>query len=265
MLTKQRQEELTKLCRNLIKIRSYSGEEKELVEKLESTFREMDYDDVIIDDYGNIIGHIKGKRPGKSILLDGHMDTVPVTDRSKWTKDPFGAEIENGKIYGRGASDMKGALSAMVCAAAYFAEDCKKDFAGDIYVAGIVHEECFEGVASRLVSGRVKPDYVVIGEASQCNLKRGQRGRAEIVVETFGKAAHSSNPENGVNAVYNMMKVIEKIRQLEIIHHDFLGDGIFISMSRFVPSNSLIFNIFLIYDYKVVFTSYNRIRNQVKK
>lgn len=226
MLTKQRQEELTKLCRNLIKIRSYSGEEKELVEKLESTFREMDYDDVIIDDYGNIIGHIKGKRPGKSILLDGHMDTVPVADRSKWTKDPFGAEIENGKIYGRGASDMKGALSAMVCAAAYFAEDCKKDFAGDIYVAGIVHEECFEGVASRLVSERVKPDYVVIGEASQCNLKRGQRGRAEIVVETFGKAAHSSNPEDGVNAVYNMMKVIEKIRQLEIIHHDFLGDGI---------------------------------------
>lgn len=226
MLTKERREELIKLCRDLIKIKSYSGEEKNIAKKLEKSFTEMGYDDVVIDDYGNVIGHIKGRNPGKSILFDGHMDTVPVPDRSKWTKDPFGAEIEDGKIYGRGASDMKGALSAMVCAAAYFAEDCKKDFTGDIYVAGIVHEECFEGVAARLVSERVKPDYVVIGEASQCNLKRGQRGRAEIIVETFGKAAHSSNPEAGINAVYNMTKVIEKIKQLEMTHHDFLGDGI---------------------------------------
>ena len=81
---------------------------------------------------------------------------------------------------------MKGAVAAMTCAAAAFAADTGKVFPGEIYVAGVVHEECFEGVAARAISQAVKPDYVVIGEASHLNLKVGQRGRGEIVVETFG-------------------------------------------------------------------------------
>ena len=93
-------------------------------------------------------------------------------------------------------------------------------------MAGVVHEECFEGVAARAISAAVHPDYVVIGEASQLNLKIGQRGRAEIVVETFGKPCHSANPEKGINAVYKMAKVIEAIRTLEPTHHPVLGDGI---------------------------------------
>jgi len=225
MLTEERQGKVIKLCQDLIRIKSYSGEEGMLAEKLSNVFKEMGYDDVFTDDYGNVVGHIKGKHPGRSILFDGHMDTVPV-DETQWTRPPFGGIIEDGKIYGRGASDMKGALSAMICAATNFAEDTERNFAGDIYVAGVVHEECFEGIASSNVSKKIKPDYVVIGEASECNLKRGQRGRAEIVVETYGKAAHSSNPQNGVNAVYSMMKLLQKIRQIELTHHDFLGDGI---------------------------------------
>lgn len=107
----------------------------------------------------------------------------------------FAAEIHDGKIYGRGTTDMKGAIAAYTTAAIAFAKDTNKDFAGEIYVDGVVHEECFEGVGSRSISAYVKPDIVVIGEASQCNLKVGQRGRAEIVVETFGKPCHSANPE----------------------------------------------------------------------
>ena len=90
----------------------------------------------------------------------------------------------------------------------------------------MVHEECFEGVAAREISNFVKPDYVVIGEASQLNIKIGQRGRGEIVLETFGKPCHSANPEKGINAVYKMAKVIEAIRTLEPTHHPVLGDGI---------------------------------------
>ena len=121
---------------------------------------------------------------------------------------------------------MKGAVAGFVTAAAAFAEDTKKDFAGEIYVAGVVHEECFEGVAAREISSFVKPDYVGIGEASQLNIKIGQRGRGEIVLETFGKPCHSANPEKGINAVYKMAKVIEAIRTLEPTHHPVLGDGI---------------------------------------
>ena len=88
------------------------------------------------------------------------------------------------------------------------------------------HEECFEGVAARKISEKVRPDYVVIGEASEMNLKVGQRGRAEIVVETFGVPAHSANPEKGVNAVYKMCEAIQAIRQIIPPFQDKLGKGI---------------------------------------
>ncbi|MBP2626165.1 MAG: peptidase [Firmicutes bacterium] len=226
MLVEARQEELIKLCRELIQHQSYSGEENKVAERIKQAFQELGFDSFWIDCYGNIVGQIKGKRPGKRILFDGHIDTVPVPDDSKWTHAPFSGELQDGKIYGRGASDMKGAVSAMIMAAAYFAIDTNRDFAGDIYIAGVVHEECFEGVAARKVSERVQPDYVVIGEASELNLKIGQRGRAEIVVETYGKPAHSANPQAGINAVYKMAQLIEKIRGIKMTSHEVLGQGI---------------------------------------
>ena len=226
MLNKEQEQAVVLLCQELIRQRSYSGEEQGVVKVLKANMEQMGFDSVTVDKYGNIIGCIKGNRPGPKILFDGHIDTVPVQDASKWEHDPFAAEIVGDKIYGRGTSDMKGAVAAMTCAAANFAAATGKDFAGEIYVAGVVHEECFEGVAARAISEAVHPDYVVIGEASQLNLKIGQRGRAEIVVETFGKPCHSANPEKGINAVYKMAKVIEAIRTLEPTHHPVLGDGI---------------------------------------
>ena len=226
MLEDKRQEDVIALCRKLIQAKSYSGGEDKVSAAIKEAMTEKGFDEITIDKYGNIIGCIKGKRPGKKILFDGHIDTVPVTDETVWEFPPFGAEIHDGKIYGRGTSDMKGSVAAFICAAANYAEDTGRDFPGEIYVAGVVHEECFEGVAAREISRFVKPDYVVIGEASQLNLKIGQRGRAEIVVETFGKPCHSANPEKGINSVYKMAKVIEAIRTLEPTHHPVLGDGI---------------------------------------
>lgn len=221
-----REEQVISLCQKLIQQRSYSGEEEGVVKVLSENMKAMGFDEVGTDRYGNIIGCIRGKRPGKKLLFDGHIDTVPVTEEKEWSYPPFAAEIHDRKIYGRGTSDMKGAVAAMTVAAANFAKDTDKDFAGEIYVAGVVHEECFEGVAAREISKNVEPDYVVIGEASQLNLKIGQRGRAEIVVETIGKPCHSANPEKGINAVIKMAKVIERIRRLEPTIHPVLGKGI---------------------------------------
>lgn len=225
MLTNERKEQIVKVLQNLIQRRSYSGEEKEVAEYIKKLCLEVGYDTVHIDKYGNVIGSVKGKYEGAKVLMDGHIDTVPV-DEEKWTKKPFAGNIEDGKLYGRGTTDMKGAVCAMLLAGAYLAQDLKKEFAGEIFIAGVVHEECFEGVAAREISKYVKPDYVIIGEASQLNLKIGQRGRGEIVVETFGKPAHSANPEKGINAVYKMMKIIENIQKLPMTHHDTLGYGI---------------------------------------
>lgn len=225
-MDKEREEQVISLCQKLIQQKSYSGEESGVVGVLSENMKQMGFDEVTVDKYGNIIGCIKGNRPGKKVLFDGHIDTVPVTEEAEWLYPPFAAEIHDGKIYGRGTSDMKGAVAAMTCAASNYAKDTGKDFAGEIYVAGVVHEECFEGVAAREISKNVRPDYVVIGEASQLNLKIGQRGRAEIVIETFGKPCHSANPEKGINAVYKMAKVIGAIRTLVPTYHPVLGDGI---------------------------------------
>ncbi len=226
MLNETQKQEVVDLCRELIQAQSYSGHEDQVAARLQAYYKANGFDSVRVDDYGNVIACIRGKRPGPKLLFDGHIDTVPVPDPSKWTHDPFAAEIVDGRIYGRGTSDMKGAVAAYTCAAAHFAKETNRDFAGEIYVDGVVHEECFEGVAARAISAFVKPDYVVIGEASHLNLKVGQRGRAEVVVETFGKPCHSANPEKGINAVYQMARVIEAIRTLEPPHHPVLGDGI---------------------------------------
>lgn len=214
------------LCQDLIRCPSVSGKEDKAAATLKAAMEKLGFDDIATDRYGNVVGTIEGSRPGPCVLLDGHIDTVPVPDETVWSVEPFGGIIRDGKLYGRGASDMKGAVAAMTAAASWFAEESSRDFAGKICVAGAVHEECFEGIASREISASVQPDYVVIGEASELNLKIGQRGRAEIVVETTGKPAHSANPEKGVNAVHLMTRLIERIEKLEPSEQPILGKGI---------------------------------------
>lgn len=226
MMDEKRKQELLALAKGLVTKQSYSGCEGAAAAELKAYMERAGFDEVLTDRYGNVIGKIKGNRPGPKVLFDGHIDTVPVANPDAWTHDPFAGEIVDGKLYGRGTSDMKGAVASFAAAASFFAQDTGRDFAGEVYVDGAVHEECFEGVASRSVSEIVKPDYVVIGEASLCNLKIGQRGRAEIVVETFGVPAHSANPDKGVNAVYGMCKVVDAIQKLPCTEHPILGKGI---------------------------------------
>ena len=226
MLNNEDKKRVRDLCVDLVRTPSLSGQEKDVVEVLRTFMTSQGFDDVVVDEYGSIIGTIKGKRPGKTLLYDGHIDTVPVPDPSVWTHDPFGGEVTDGKIYGRGTSDMKGAVAAMACAAARFAHDTGKDFAGEICVSGVVHEECFEGVAARAISRRVNPDVVIIGEASELNLKIGQRGRAEVVLETFGVPAHSANPDKGVNAVLSMVRLIDGLSLIKPKVQPVLGAGV---------------------------------------
>ena len=226
MLTNERKQQLISFCQNLLQAESYSGNEGEVVKRIKAVMEQFGFDDIHIDKYGNIIGGIHGNRPGPTIVMDGHIDTVPVPNADKWTQDPFGGAIVYGKIYGRGASDMKGADSCMISAIGYFAQDFGRDFAGKVYFSGVVHEECFEGVAARSVTEYLKPDLCIIGECSELNLKRGQRGRGEIVLETFGVPAHSANPDKGLNAVYLMADLIGRIRKLPTTEHPVLGKGI---------------------------------------
>ncbi len=221
-----RDEELVALCQNLVRIPSLSGQEGEVATFIKKTMEGLGYDEVHIDGYGSVLGVLNGSKAGKSVLLDGHIDTVDISDAGRWTHPPFSGEISDGKIYGRGTSDMKGSVAAMILASAWYAQDTRKEFSGKIYVSCTVHEECFEGVSSRKMTHKASPDYVIIGEATTTTLKIGQRGRAEITVETEGRPCHSSNPEKGVNAVYHMMEVVDAIRDIPLNEHPLLGKGI---------------------------------------
>ena len=110
MLSKERQDQVVALCQKLIQQQSYSGHEDGVVKVLSEQLKAEGFDSVTVDKYGNIIGCIKGIRPGKKILFDGHIDTVPVSDETEWQYPPFADEIHDGKVYGRGTSDMKGAV-----------------------------------------------------------------------------------------------------------------------------------------------------------
>ncbi|AIQ63483.1 hypothetical protein PSTEL_10735 [Paenibacillus stellifer] len=211
-------------CRRLLQTASCSGQEEEVALLLSQTMSSLGYDDVWTDHLGNVIGKIKGRCKGMTVLFDGHMDTVPA-DPSQWTRHPYGGEIDGGKIYGRGASDMKGSLAAMVYAVAQLKLAAIVP-EGDIYVAGTVCQELFEGVALKAVMDEVKPDLVIIGQATGLDLNIGQRGRAELKATAIGQSAHSSNPEAGSNAVDVMLAFLEQAAAFQPETHDQLGKSI---------------------------------------
>ena len=121
MLNEQRKNQVVDLCRSLIRQPSYSGQEGGAAAVLRAFMESSGFDSITTDHFGNVIGCIKGIRPGKKLLFDGHIDTVPVSDPSQWYYPPFGAELHDDTLYGRGASDMKGAVAGFVTASAAFA------------------------------------------------------------------------------------------------------------------------------------------------
>lgn len=214
---------LVAFTQDLVRIPSLSGEEGPAVERVTAEMHRLGFDEVFVDENGSAVGIVNGAQPGPTILLDAHIDTVGIAPGSTWTRDPFGAEIENGYIYGRGAADMKGALAAMVHAVGLLDRGA---LAGRAIVSATVMEEVLEGIALETVMQRVQPDWVVIGEATQLHLNRGGRGRAEIHLETIGVPAHSSSPHLGINAVHEMIKLIQIVESTPLDSHPLLGPAL---------------------------------------
>ncbi len=214
---------LITFTQSLIRTPSVSGEESAVVDVILREMRGVGFDAFWRDDAGSAIGVILGAEPGPTLPLCGHCDTVGIAPGIAWQHDPFGGEIEDGFIYGRGAADMKGALAAMIHAAGGID---RSKLRGRLIVAATVMEENLEGAALKVIMDAVRPDYVVIGEATDLNLNRGGRGRAEIHLETIGRPAHSSNPEVGRNAVLDMLPVAAAAAALPVRVDPLLGPAI---------------------------------------
>ncbi len=215
--------ELVAFAQSMIRANSLSGQEKEVSGLIGDQMKALGYDSVQVDRYGNVIGTRFGKHPGPTILFDGHMDVVPVTTPEAWSSDPFAAQIRNGKIWGRGASDMKGPLAAAVVAIGHVPAE---EIYGKVIVSGSVCEEYHEGAAVQKVVEQVHPDFVVICEPNGNRLGIGQKGRAGLWLEVTGKSAHSSVPHLGENAVYKAAPIIERLHRMALPSDPFLGDGV---------------------------------------
>jgi putative selenium metabolism hydrolase len=212
---------------DMVRIPSYSTQEAEMAERLAQEMREVGFRDVRMDRIGNVIGRI-GIGSGPVLMYNGHIDVVGPGDLSTWTYDPFGARVENGRLYGRGAADMKGALAAMVYGAKMLI-DRNVRLHGELYLVGTVQEEPCEGLGMRVLieEEEVLPEYVVLGEATGLHISRGQRGRMEIRVVSRGRSCHASAPERGDNAIYTAARLIFGVEMLssQLAEDRFLGKG----------------------------------------
>lgn len=215
-------EALTDFVLRLVGQRSPSGQEMEVANLVQMEMDRLGFA-VEVDELGNVVGSVTAG-PGPCVLIDAHMDTVGVTDPQAWSHSPWG-ERAGPLIYGRGTMDMKGPLAATVYGIGMLSESLP---AGRVVVSATVAEELVEGTATIHVAERVAPDFVIICEATSLKLARGQRGRAEILVETSGRPTHSSRPELGVNAAEAMVDVVSALRSFTPPHHDVLGKGILV-------------------------------------
>lgn len=216
-------EKLVEFTQALVQHPSLSGEERVVAERVIAEMQALGFTSIAVDENGSVVGCIEGAYPGPTLLLDAHIDTVGIAPGVPWTQEPHGGQVVNHALYGRGAADMKGALAAMLHAAA--AVD-RTRLHGRIAVSATTLEEVLEGVTLRTVMNFIKPDFVVIGEATNLNLNRGGRGRAEVHLATVGRPAHSSSPHLGRNAVLDMMKVIAAIETLELPSDPLMGPAI---------------------------------------
>ncbi len=220
-------EALTSFLQDMIRIPSPSSQEGAMAERLAAEMRAVGFAEVWTDRVGNVVGRI-GPGSGPRLFYDGHMDTVGVGDPSAWTRDPFGAAVENGILYGRGAADMKGSLASLVYGAKALIDSGIR-LAGDLVVVGIVQEEPCEGHAMRVLVEEegLSPHWVVLGEPTGLQVSRGHRGRMEMEVTVRGRSSHASAPERGDNAIYGAARMIFSLELLaDMLPEDpFLGKG----------------------------------------
>ena len=207
--------EAISFLQRLIRTPSPSGEEAEASKLVADRMRDLGFA-VKVDDLNDVMATLKGVGGGRDLLLNGHLDHVPVGDMT----NPYSGEVVDGSafgvegdvVYGRGASDMKGAVAAMVMAGGVL-RDLSVRLRGDLKVAAVAQEEVGGmGTLSTIQEDRFLGDVVVVGEATNMDLALGHRGGAGMTVVVRGRSCHASAPERGVNALYKAVDLIGRVR-----------------------------------------------------
>lgn len=233
------EEELVSFTQQLLRIHSVYDPKKEGFNEEKVAYFVADYllklglevhVDEVVPGRPNVIGILRGKSPGKTLLFEGHTDVVTAGDIEEWNYLPFEGTIEDGRIYGRGACDTKGNLAAAIFAAKAIV-DAGTDFKGNILLCIPVDEEgMMIGIKDFIKKGWAdEVDAAVICEPEENNICITQKGAMRIIIRVQGKMAHGAIPLAGINPNWGMAKVIcelEKLQQQEIDRlgkHHYLG------------------------------------------
>ena len=221
-VTEKQFKELVEFGSRMVQAESMSLSEGEAAEVVEEEMVRLGYDEVRRDEVGNVLGIVEGKGDGPTIMLNGHMDTVEVTDAEQWEHGPFEGYVDGKFLHGRGAADMKGSLAAMVQCGGMLKRSAS-DWPGKVVVAAVVVEECGAGMGTKTVLEGMKFNAAIVGEPTANELVIGHRGKGEIVVRVGGKSCHASMPDKGVNPLFTAAEFVRRVGQMEMPSDELLG------------------------------------------
>lgn len=165
-------------------------------------------------DRANVYATFKGKQGGKSLLFNGHIDVMPAEMEDGWTNPPFEPVIRDGKMYGRGCTDMKGGLMASVMAVKLL-QDAGYELPGDVTITSVCDEEGGGNGSIQAVMRGLKADGVVNCEPTDDTLILAHMGWVFFKVDFEGKACHSGAKAEGVSAIEKAIKVIQGLNEME--------------------------------------------------
>ncbi|HVS65481.1 MAG TPA: M20/M25/M40 family metallo-hydrolase [Thermoanaerobaculia bacterium] len=212
-------ERCVSFLRRLIQTPSLPGQEEDLARLVLAEMQDLGYDEAAVDEMGNVVGTIRGRGDAASVVFNTHLDHVDVGDPSRWPHPPFGGEIHQERVWGRGAVDIKGPLASQVHAAASLLHERPP---GDVLVTAVVQEEV-GGVGARALAHRLDPALMVVGEPSSNQVRRGHRGRTEILVHLVGRSVHASVPASGLNPLISLGRFLARLEEVERVEHPELG------------------------------------------
>ncbi|WP_257350458.1 peptidase [Pseudalkalibacillus decolorationis] len=166
----------------------------------------------------NVVGKWEGTGGGKSLVLNGHIDVVPSGDLNQWEQDPYSGHIKDGKMYGRGVTDMKGGNLSLLLAL-----QCLKDLGvslkGDVLFHSVIEEESGgAGTLAAILRGHTA-DAALIPEPTNMKIFPSQQGSMWFRVNVVGRAAHGGTRYEGVSSIEKVMLVVKKIQQLEHVRN----------------------------------------------
>jgi putative selenium metabolism hydrolase len=218
--------DLVAFTQRLIQTPSLPGEERQVAQLVKSEMERLGYDEARIDGAGNVIGLVRGRdAEAPKIMLNTHLDHVDPGDLALWPHPPYSGALVDGKIYGRGAVDIKGPMATHVYTAGALLRAGMRP-TGDLYVVGVVMEEIGgTGMRYLLEHEKLPIDCCLIGEPSANKIMLGHRGRIALEVRFHGKAGHASAPERAQNPHYAAARFLLNLQEsvASLPSHEVLG------------------------------------------